>query len=122
MISGTIIEPLEARTLLSTTAVRIMPLGDSITEAFAGHASYRYWLWKQLQSVPGIHAFSSAANFFFARCECAATLDRLIESLIEQRILIRDCRGTEGLDGAYFRFAIRTRPENSRLLEHLREL
>ena len=27
---------------------RIMPLGDSITEAEAGHASYRYWLWHQL--------------------------------------------------------------------------
>lgn len=28
--------------------VRIMPLGDSITSAFNGHASYRYWLWKKL--------------------------------------------------------------------------
>jgi hypothetical protein len=27
---------------------RIMPLGDSITEAAVGHASYRYWLWHDL--------------------------------------------------------------------------
>jgi hypothetical protein len=27
---------------------RIMPLGDSITEAETGHASYRYWLWHEL--------------------------------------------------------------------------
>ncbi|HVT90263.1 MAG TPA: NPCBM/NEW2 domain-containing protein [Tepidisphaeraceae bacterium] len=43
---------LESRTLF-TVAVpqvvpRIMPLGDSITQAFGGHASYRYWLWNEL--------------------------------------------------------------------------
>jgi len=31
--------------------VRIMPLGDSITQAAAGHASYRYWLWQRLQAA-----------------------------------------------------------------------
>ena len=39
-------EALEDRTLFAAT--RIMPLGDSITEAFTGHASYRYWLYKSL--------------------------------------------------------------------------
>jgi len=29
--------------------VRVMPLGDSITESQTGFASYRYWLWHQLQ-------------------------------------------------------------------------
>ena len=33
---------------------RIMPLGDSITSAEAGHASYRYWLWKDLEAA-GFH-------------------------------------------------------------------
>ena len=32
--------------------IRIMPLGDSITEAYRGKASYRYWLWKRLQETP----------------------------------------------------------------------
>lgn len=43
------LEPLEPRTLL--TAVRIMPLGDSITEGWndATRVSYRFWLWKKLQ-------------------------------------------------------------------------
>src|SRR5215204_6437165 len=40
------VEPLEERTLFAAT--KIMPLGDSITEAEGGHASYRYWLWKSL--------------------------------------------------------------------------
>src|SRR4051812_39308740 len=40
------VEPLEARTLFAAT--KIMPLGDSITNAETGHASYRYWLWNDL--------------------------------------------------------------------------
>lgn len=31
--------------------VRIMPLGDSITEARDGYAAYRYWLWKDLEAA-----------------------------------------------------------------------
>jgi hypothetical protein len=43
----TLVEFLEGRTLLAT---KVMPLGDSITEAETGHASYRYWLWQTIQS------------------------------------------------------------------------
>ena len=32
----------------TSAAVRIMPLGNSITEAASGWASYRCWLWKEL--------------------------------------------------------------------------
>ncbi len=32
--------------------LRIMPLGDSITELESGHSSYRFFLWQSLLSVP----------------------------------------------------------------------
>ncbi|MFN0057394.1 MAG: SGNH/GDSL hydrolase family protein [Planctomycetota bacterium] len=32
-------------------SVRVLPLGDSITEAYTGYASYRYWLWQDLISA-----------------------------------------------------------------------
>ena len=35
----------------SNSQIRIMPIGDSITEAEAGHASYRYWLWKRFEGA-----------------------------------------------------------------------
>jgi lysophospholipase L1-like esterase len=40
------VEALESRRLLA--AVKVMPVGDSITSAFVGDASYRFWLDKQL--------------------------------------------------------------------------
>jgi threonine-phosphate decarboxylase len=82
----------------------------------------RIWLWKQLQAIQAIRVFPTAANFFLACCEQDGILDSLVRTLAEDRILIRDCRGIEGLKGAWFRFAIRSRPENERLLGHLRKL
>ena len=82
----------------------------------------RIWLWKQFQKISGIRVFPTDANFFLARCSSDDALNRLIRSLSESKILIRDCRGIEGLDGPYFRFAVRTREENSRLLDFMGEL
>jgi threonine-phosphate decarboxylase len=82
----------------------------------------RIWLWKQLQEFRRIKVFPTSANFFLARLESDADLDRLIASLAEDGILIRDCRRVEGLQGPYFRFAIKTRPDNIRLLDGLRAL
>jgi threonine-phosphate decarboxylase len=82
----------------------------------------RVWLWRQLQTVSGIRAYPSDANFFLVRCVREGALDSFIGKLGEANILIRDCRGIEGLDGPYFRFAIRMRAENSRLLGYMREL
>jgi threonine-phosphate decarboxylase len=82
----------------------------------------RIWLWRELQGLDHIRAFPSGANFYFARCDTHAELDGLIAGLTKEQILIRDCREMEGLDGPCFRFAIKTHPENVRLLNHLRNM
>lgn len=82
----------------------------------------RVWLWKQFQKISGIRVFPSDANFFLGCCAGGQALDGFIQALSESKILIRDGRGIEGLDGPYFRFAIRTRAENTRLLDFMREL
>jgi threonine-phosphate decarboxylase len=82
----------------------------------------RIWLWKQLQTLPRLRAYPTAANFFLARCEDGQSLDRLIATLMEKNILLRDCRNVEGLSGPYFRFAIKARPENDLLVDYLRSL
>ena len=82
----------------------------------------RIWLWKELHALAHVRAFPTAANFFFAGCDSDRMLDELIATLAEERILIRDCRSVEGVDGPCFRFAIRKRAENIRLLNYLRRI
>jgi threonine-phosphate decarboxylase len=82
----------------------------------------RGWLRKQLHEIPRLRVFPASANFFLARCDTNATLNNLISVLAEHCILIRDCRNVAGLSGPFFRFAIKSRPDNLRLLDHLREL
>ena len=81
----------------------------------------RIRLWKELQKLNSIRAFPSSANFFFASC-ADELLDGLIARLMENKMLIRDCRSIEGLDGPHFRFGIKARQENDVLLRHLRSI
>jgi threonine-phosphate decarboxylase len=80
----------------------------------------RIRLWKELQNLNSIDAFPTSANFFFASCASDELLNQLIAKLMENRILIRDCRGIEGLNGPHFRFGIKRRQENDVLLRHIR--
>ncbi len=82
----------------------------------------RTWMWKELQGMNHVRVFPTAANFFFACCGTDSQLDDLIARLADEHILIRDCRDVEGLNGPFFRFAIKSRPDNVRLLDHLRKI
>jgi adenosylcobyric acid synthase len=76
-----------------------------------------------LAALPGLHPFPSTANYILVRMD-RADMDapRLARELLGQRVAIRVCDNYEGLDGQYFRVAVRTAEENGRLLEKLAEL
>ena len=48
LIGSVALTPSRAPATEAGRPIRIMPLGDSITEARNGQASYRYWLWGEL--------------------------------------------------------------------------
>lgn len=62
----------------------------------------------------GFLVFPSQANFilFYSK-------EPLYGKLLEQGILIRDCRNFRGLGPGYYRVAVKSREENEVLLEHL---
>ncbi len=60
----------------------------------------------------GIQTYPSDANFILLRS--ARPLDRL---LLREKILIRCCENYSGLDGSYFRIAVRTHEENTALID-----
>ena len=74
-----------------------------------------------LRILPGVELFPSVANFLFIKVSSAeSTL--LVEKLALRGLLVRDCSTFTGLDGRFLRIAVRTRRENERLIQALREL
>jgi len=76
-------------------------------------------IWRECASIECMSLFGGVANFFLARWD--GSLDHLLARLKEQGMPVRDCRNFRGLEGEWFRFAVRWPEENSRLIAALRE-
>jgi len=75
-----------------------------------------------LAGLPGLKPFSAAANYLLVEMHNGLTAAELRDKLLEKRMLIRDCANFQGLDGRFFRIAVRTKEENRRLLAALAEV
>jgi threonine-phosphate decarboxylase len=72
-----------------------------------------------LGALQGITAYPSAANFILCQWHRTGDLDDLLRHLLSQGLYVRDCRNFPGLDGNYFRLAVRSPAENDQLLESI---
>ena len=77
-------------------------------------------LGRALEKIDGFHVYPGAANYLLIRIDRpdpdAATL---AERLLKQGIAIRVCSNYDGLDGRFFRVAVRCEEENERLCSAL---
>lgn len=95
--------------------------GETILEERAYQQATWQWLqeegerfYQRLKALPGLTVYPGRANYLLLKCD----ID-LQRALLERHILIRSCANYPGLDGRYFRVAIRSVEENSRLLAAL---
>jgi threonine-phosphate decarboxylase len=75
-----------------------------------------------LMSLPGIHVFSSAANFLLVEMPQTLAASTVVETLRQSRILVRDCSDVPGLNRWTIRVSINTARNNDALLEALRRI
>ncbi|SHJ58938.1 pyridoxal phosphate-dependent aminotransferase [Parasporobacterium paucivorans] len=73
------------------------------------------FLLKELDNLK-ITYFGHAANYIFLKAH-----ENLYEECLNEGIMIRDCSNYEGLRKGYYRIAVRTRPENIKLIETLKK-
>lgn len=111
-------EPWQVNVLAEAAALAAIADPDYARGSAAWISAERAWVWEQLQHFPTLRPIRSCANYVLVYCDRSAPL---CEWFLDRRILLRDQTGTPGLDGDCFRFAIRTREENSRFFAHLRE-
>ncbi|MGY5957883.1 threonine-phosphate decarboxylase CobD [Kosakonia sp. BK9b] len=80
-------------------------------------AAERPRLLTALQALPALTVWPGEANYLFLRCDAPSVA--LQRALLEHYILIRSCENYPGLDGRYFRVAVRSGEENDRLIAAL---
>ncbi|MEL4897790.1 threonine-phosphate decarboxylase CobD [Crocosphaera sp. Alani8] len=74
-----------------------------------------------LSRIKGLKTIPNEVNFLLVKSEISS--GRLQQELLEKyRILIRDCSTFETLGDRYFRVAVRTIPENNKLLQGLSDI
>jgi threonine-phosphate decarboxylase len=75
----------------------------------------------QLQSIPGIRVYPAAANFLLVELvDHSLEANELYQQLGRRGVLVRVCDSFRGLaKGRFIRVAVRTRPENERLVAEL---
>jgi threonine-phosphate decarboxylase len=74
----------------------------------------RQWLLERLSRLQGLRFAASVANYLFAQTDGNAREIR--DWFLDRRILLRNCTGLPGVTGEAIRLAVRTRPENERLV------
>ncbi len=75
------------------------------------------FLYDGLKKIKSIHPFQPTVNFILVRIEDDRITSAEIQNhLLKNNILIRNCSNFVGLDGNYFRVAVKTREENLKLL------
>jgi threonine-phosphate decarboxylase len=79
----------------------------------------RVWLEHELARLK-IATYASSANFLLLRFPAALDVSLLWQRMIvEERIVLRSCTNFEGLAAGHLRIAVRSEPENERLIRGL---
>ena len=78
------------------------------------------WFRAQLEAIPGLKAYPSAANYLLIQGE--PSLLELRERLALDGVLLRDCRSFAGLGERWLRIGLQDRRGNQRILRALRRI
>lgn len=78
------------------------------------------FLTDSISKITGFACYASDTNFILIRSKMKS--HQIQNKLLKENILIRDCRTFRGLDDNFIRIAVRTRKENLKLVEALRQL
>jgi threonine-phosphate decarboxylase len=83
----------------------------------------RSFLLAELSQFEGLKYYPSQVNFILLRfTQPGWNATTLAQELAQRKLLIRDCSNFRGLNNSYFRIAVRTRPENLKLIAALKEV
>lgn len=112
-------DPWSVNTLAAAAAVAVLQDTTFQRQTWDWLAEARSQLFQGLSDLPGLSPLAGAANYLLVQSDHSVM--QLQQQLLKQsQILIRDCMSFPELGDRYFRVAVRTLPENQRLLEAMK--
>ncbi len=112
-------EPWQVNVLAEEAALAAIADVDHARRTVEFVSTERAWLLSQLNSLNEIQPVPSTANYIFVRLDYSAAV--LCRHFLGAKILVRNCAGTQGVNGEAVRVAVRTRRENETLIARWRE-
>ncbi|MDD5495759.1 MAG: threonine-phosphate decarboxylase CobD [Candidatus Omnitrophica bacterium] len=81
------------------------------------------YLYDRITDIEGLRPYPPAANFILIKIEKKGFMSAVFaERLLKKGILIRDCANFRNLSGNFIRMAVRSRNENQKLIEEMKEI
>ena len=115
-------EPWSVNTLAQEVGLAVLEDSEFAARTHELVAEERAFLLEGLAANALLEPFPTSVNFVLVRIkDPGIACDALRDALIPKGVVIRHCSNFPGLGGRYFRVAVRTRPENERLLSSLSE-
>lgn len=112
--------PWSVGTLAQDAAVAVLSDDEYVRKSIALVDQQRSRLTAELAKLSGIHVYSSVTNYLLVRLDRAEmTAPSLADRLLPQGIAIRTFTPEQHLDERFFRVAVRTEKENTRLCDAL---
>jgi len=112
--------PWSVNTLAQAVGAAMLADKDYATRTCDLIRQQRQFLTCELGKLPGLYVYPGQANFLLVRIN-RSDIDAptLADRLLSQGIAIRVCKNFPGLDGRFFRLAVRTQDQNERLVTAL---
>jgi threonine-phosphate decarboxylase len=109
-------EPWQVSVLAEAAAVAAIADEEHCTRTIDYISEERGWLESQLAALPNVRPQPSCANYFLIALD--QPVAPLAAHLLERKIIVRDCSNWPGVPFEHaIRVAVRTRVENTRLIE-----
>lgn len=109
-------QPWAVSSLAQAAGMAALQETDYVRRVWELTASERVWLLRQLSGL-GLRVIPGEANYLLFQSP-----QPLVEPLERQGILLRNCGSYAGLDDTWCRIAVRTRMDNQRLIQALKEV
>ncbi len=114
--------PWNLNCLAQIAAVAALSDEEHLLRSLALVKAEKAFLMGELTQFETFKVYPPDANFFFIDIRNSGfTAAQLKEKLLTRGVLIRDCSSFVGLDKYYIRLAVKTRPENEKLIDALKK-